>query len=156
MGLHDTLRFIWRHPLSRGRRVRNTVRFFVVQARLLSTRAPQTFRFVNGLRLTSVSGQYGVTGNLYVGLHEFEEMCFVAHGARPDDLFVDLGANVGTYSVIAAGIAGARCIAVEPNEAAIDSLQRNLAINSLAGIVEIHQMGVGAQSLFRCHTRRFT
>jgi hypothetical protein len=36
------------------------------------------------------------TGNLYVGLHEFEEMAFLLHFLRRGDLFADVGANVGS------------------------------------------------------------
>ena len=48
----------------------------------------------------------GATGNLFCGLHEIEDMGFVLHFLRSDDIFLDVGVNVGTYTVLAAGVAG--------------------------------------------------
>lgn len=45
----------------------------------------------------------GATGNWYCGLQEYEDMSFVLHALRPGDLFVDVGANIGSYSILAAG-----------------------------------------------------
>ena len=44
---------------------------------------------------------HGVTGNVYCGLHDFAEMSFMLHLLRAGDLFADIGANVGSYTVLA-------------------------------------------------------
>jgi hypothetical protein len=49
----------------------------------------------------------GAAHFIYPGVCEFEEMAFVLHYARPTDLFVDVGANIGAYTVLAAGASGA-------------------------------------------------
>jgi FkbM family methyltransferase len=57
----------------------------------------------------------------------------VMHLLRPGDVFVDVGANVGYFTVLAAlrvGAAG-RVIAFEPNPAVRDQLVRHLALNGL-------------------------
>ena len=56
---------------------------------------------------------YGATGNIYCGLHDFEEMSFLMHFLRAGDVFADVGVNVGAYSMLAASV-GARAIAFEP------------------------------------------
>jgi hypothetical protein len=48
----------------------------------------------------------GRRADVTVGLFEFEEMAFVLHALRGDELFVDVGANVGIYTVLAAGGVG--------------------------------------------------
>jgi tRNA G37 N-methylase Trm5 len=48
-------------------------------------------------------------------LGEFEEMAFVMHFLRSGELFVDVRANVGAFTVLAAGVAGAEVRAFEPN-----------------------------------------
>jgi hypothetical protein len=55
-----------------------------------------------------------LTGNLYAGLHEFSEMGFLLHLLRQNDLFVDVGANLGSYTVLASAVCQARNIAFEP------------------------------------------
>jgi FkbM family methyltransferase len=78
----------------------------------------------------------GATGNVYCGLHEFEDMAFVLHALRPGDLFVDVGANVGAYTVLASGAVGARCISFEPAPRAYRALLDNLRLNDLMARVE--------------------
>lgn len=55
-----------------------------------------------------------------------EEMRFLDRFIRPDDLFIDIGANVGIYSVYAADL-GAEVIAVEPVHS--EALRENLRLN---------------------------
>jgi FkbM family methyltransferase len=80
---------------------------------------------------------------VYTGLHEFEEMAFVLHVLRSGDLFVDVGANVGSYTILAAGAVGARCVSFEPDRDTMRSLERNVAANSLDDRVELRQSVVG-------------
>jgi hypothetical protein len=64
---------------------------------------PVVVPFVGDTRLLVARGMRGATGNVYVGLHEFEEMAFALHALRPSSRFIDVGANVGSYTVLAAG-----------------------------------------------------
>ena len=41
-------------------------------------------------------GMTGASGNIYFGLHEFEEMGFLLHFLREEDLFIDIGAYIGS------------------------------------------------------------
>jgi len=70
---------------------------------------PITLPYVNGTYLFATRGMTGATGNWYCGLHEYEDMSFVLHTLKPGDLFVDVGANIGSYSILAAG-GGHRCL----------------------------------------------
>jgi FkbM family methyltransferase len=86
--------------------------------------------YVNDSKLLVSPGMTGATGNVYTGLHEFEEMAFVLHTLRTNDLFIDVGANVGSYTVLASAVIGARSIAIEPIPAAYKVLLQNLGLNS--------------------------
>jgi len=66
------------------------------------------------------------------GLCEFEEMAFVSHFLRPADWFVDVGANVGAYTLLASGVAGAKTLAIEPSPSTYQYLLRNIRLNDLA------------------------
>ena len=55
----------------------------------------------------------GATGNIYAGLHEFVDMAFCLHLLRSGDLFVDVGANIGSYTVLASKVAGANSVTLE-------------------------------------------
>lgn len=100
--------------------------------------------FVGDTRLLVRRGDSAATGNLYFGLHEAEGMAFVGHLLREGDLFVDVGANIGAYTVLAAGVCGARVRAYEPVPAVYRSLLQNVALNVLGHRVSAQAVAVGA------------
>lgn len=78
-------------------------------------------------------GHAAASGVLYTGFMEWDEMSFTIRFLRADDHFVDVGANVGTYSVFAATfVPGVLVTSVEPGDAARMRLIENLALNELA------------------------
>src|SRR5262245_19358968 len=86
----------------------------------------------------------GATGNIYCGLHEFVDMAFLLHLLRPGDLFIDVGANVGSYTVLSSAVCGAKSIAVEPDSETVKSLERNIEANGIAGNVMLVNAALGA------------
>lgn len=140
--LSETLKFISDHPLNRGRRVRALRRFLWWQIRSRLSQRPIVYPWVNGSRLIVRSGETGVTGNIYGGLHEFEDMAYLLHVTTPDDLFVDIGANVGTYTVLACAVKGAKGICCEPVPETYGRLLENLRVNDLSGRVEALNIGL--------------
>ncbi|MBI1284717.1 MAG: FkbM family methyltransferase [Thiobacillus sp.] len=142
MSLLDTYRFIASHPLTRDRKLDAIGRWlrWQVGSRLLGW--PVAVSFVGDTRLLVKPGMTGATGNIYCGLHEFEDMGFVLHFLRPGDLFVDVGANVGSYTVLACAT-GASAISFEPVPATFDALLDNLHLNRLEALVEPRNQAVG-------------
>ena len=88
----------------------------------------------------------GATGNIYVGLQEFEDMAFTAHFLRETDLFVDIGANIGSYTIIAGSFSGCRVISIEPIPSTFEYLVNNLKLNGLEELVEAVNLGVGSKA----------
>lgn len=101
--------------------------------------------FVNGSRLVVSRGTPAVTGNLYTRLHEFPEMAFVLHALRSGELFVDVGANIGAYTVLAASIPGARCAAFEPAPETFGRLTENIRLNDFGSRVQANQLAAGSE-----------
>lgn len=73
---------------------------------------------------------------------EEDEICLVKEHLPEFDAFVDVGANVGIYTCLAASL-GKKVVAVEPLQSNLKSLYRNIKTNSLAG-VEVFPMGLSA------------
>jgi FkbM family methyltransferase len=71
-------------------------------------------------------------------------MAFVLHFLRPCDLFVDVGANVGSYTVLAAAGIGARCIAFEPDADAFEWLCKNIDLNGVRAVVDARHEAVSS------------
>ena len=118
------------HPDTRHRRAAAWARVAYWQARSRITVRPMVMRFANGSRLWVWPGRPASTAAWYVGLPDYAEMTFLLHLLRPGDLFVDGGANVGVWSVLAAST-GAAVVAVEPVAATADLLECQGELNRL-------------------------
>ena len=144
MGLLQTASYIWRHPLSRGRRLANLKTFAAWQIGSRLVPGPVAIPFTDKAQLLARPGMTSATGHVYVGLQEFEDMAFVVHALRPGDWFADIGANIGAYTVLASAVAGAHTLSFEPGEAARGWLERNIALNRIGARVEVRPEAVGA------------
>ncbi len=136
----STVKFIRHHPLGG---LGGIVRFFRWQ--ILSRLHGGSTAFVPWIDdsvLAIRRGEHGLTGNIYCGLHEFEEMSFFLCVLREGDLFVDVGANGGSYTVLASKVRGCRVLAFEPAPLNHKVLLRNLRANNLLGLVEAQQEAV--------------
>lgn len=130
------------HPLTRDRRFRAWSRFVVWQLRS-RLGGDIEMPWIDGCRLVARRGMTGATGNFYFGLHEFMSMGLVLHFLREGDVFIDAGANVGTYTVLASGVCGAKSVAIEPDAGTGRDLSRNIEINGLQNLVRVHLVALG-------------
>lgn len=147
-----TLGFVLNHPLNRSRSLSALKRFATWQIASRILNRPVILPFVDDTVLVISSGSTGATGNWYCGLHEYTEMSFVLRFLREEDLFVDVGANVGTYTVLAAGAVGAETLSFEPIPQTFRRLVANVRINGLSTKVDTRQEGVSD----KCGELKFT
>ena len=141
----NIIQFIISHPLARRNKGEALKRFFYYQISKLFNPYPIVYTYTDKTKLIVEKEMTGATGNIYCGLHEFEDMAFLLHFLRPDDLFVDIGANVGSYTVLASGQVGAHTIAIEPVPSTFKRLQNNIAINYLDELVTSLNIGIGSK-----------
>ncbi|MEM6783174.1 MAG: FkbM family methyltransferase [Bacteroidota bacterium] len=71
-------------------------------------------------------------------------MSFLLHSLRSDDLFIDIGANIGAFTVLASAVCGARSISFEPVPITYERLRDNIALNRVEDRVTTHNIGVGS------------
>jgi FkbM family methyltransferase len=143
--IRSTLQFIARHPLSSRRPLSAYWRYarWQVESRLCNE---VVFEWIDRSRLVARNGMTGATGNIYCGLHEFADMAFLLHFLGPEDLFVDVGANIGSYTVLASAVCGARSISIEPDPDTMSSLRRNVEANGIGSRVRLVETAVGSQA----------
>lgn len=142
MSLASTLKFIVQHPMNRQEPFSAVARF--VRWQIVSRlRSEVEFEWINGSKLIAKRSMTGATGNIYCGLHEYVDMSFLLHLLRPEDLFVDVGANVGSYTVLASAVCGARSISIEPDPKTAKYLAQNISVNELDRRCSIAVTAVG-------------
>lgn len=145
MSLLNTIKFITDHPLNREHKLSSIIRFAKWQVGSRLVPGAIVYDWVNGSKFLVKTGETGLTGNIYTGLHEFPDMSFLLHFLRAEDLFVDIGANLGSYSILACFAVGARGIAFEPVPSTYKRLVENMRLNHLEEKVKCINKGVGDQ-----------
>lgn len=139
-------RFILSHPLAGRRPLRSFARMarWQLGSRLLGM--PAVMPFVPPTRLLVQRGLSSATATLYAGLTDLADMAFALHLLREGDVMGDIGANIGVYAVLAAGVAGAQVVAVEPAPANVAHLMDNLRLNDLASHVRVVTRPLGERA----------
>jgi FkbM family methyltransferase len=143
------VRYVWGHPANAGRRTRALARAVRYQAmsRLLGRRA--LARLGERSRLWVDPHRTAASMVLYANPPDLPEMLVWRRALRGGTLFVDVGANVGTYTVWAAEH-GAEVIALEPAADTFSLLKENIALNGY------RVTAVRAAAGDHCGTARFT
>jgi FkbM family methyltransferase len=116
-----------------------------------TARRPALIRCADGSLLLAPSWSRVGAVIAGTGLTERDDAIFVLDLLRPGDLFIDVGANIGFYTVLAAR-RGASVEAFEPTPLAAATCERVVALNGVQELVRIHQVACGAVS----GTSRFT
>jgi FkbM family methyltransferase len=138
---------IWRrlnrHPLCRRRPLPTIGKFlwWQIYSRTISTAA--IVPFIGTTQLILRRDLSSATGHFYTSLNDFEFTAFLLHFLRADDLFVDVGANVGVYSILASGVCAAKSIAIEPVPDTFSHLKALIELNRLENKISPLNFGVG-------------
>lgn len=82
------------------------------------------------------------------GDHDAQVGRIIRRMLRPDSVFVDVGANFGFFSVLAARAIGphghGKVYSIEPNETLVRFLTKNLTMNRVSQIATVEAAGAGA------------
>ena len=138
--LFRLFKFVLFHPLNRNNRLAAIWRVISFQIVSRITNNPILLPYINNTYLLTKHGMTGATGNWYCGLHEYEDMGFLLHTLQPGDLFVDIGANIGSYSILAASCKDVKVEAFEPIPSTFSWLQKNIQVNSMS---QVNLMNIG-------------
>lgn len=144
--LGSTLRFIVRHPANRRRKVRALLTFAGWQIWKRTIRRPITAKLSNGSRVRVYPDSKSGSLALYTQLPEYDDMQFATRLLKPGDMVIDVGANIGLYSLLVASrVREGRVLAFEPHPVAAARLRENIEINRLRNIeVRVEALGATA------------
>jgi len=141
-GLRDTgavVRYVWLHPSNRHRRLRMLARVFRYQARARLLHKPTIIPIGDRSRFIAHPSS-GTSGLVYANPLEWREIELWRRTLKPGDLFVDVGANVGSYTLWAIEF-GASVVSVEPDPNSARMLRENLALNGYTA--EVIEAAIG-------------
>ena len=140
------------HPIARSEPFGTLSRNAWWQIRRRLTGRPMSARTVGGGRMLVFPGRTSTTAAWYYRLPDFEDMLFMLHLLRPGDRFLDGGANLGVWSLLAAAC-GAEVTAVEPSPATYALLERQVAVSPFAGRIRPVRYALASLARSVCMTK---
>lgn len=140
-----TFRFINQHPFASRHLLIAYSKFFKWQLQTIYKKDLIKKKFVGNLNVYAKKGLNGITGNIYCGLHEFEDMGFLLHFLREDDTFFDIGANVGSYTLLASGVTRCKTLCFEPSPITFKILSDNIKLNKFVSKVTAYNLAIGSR-----------
>lgn len=122
------VKFVWEHPSNDGKRTRAVMRAagYQFRARVLHRRT--LARLGEKSTIWADLHRTGASRVVYANPPDHHEMLTWRNNLRPGDLFVDVGANVGSYAIWASEL-GAEVIALEPADDTFALLEENVRLN---------------------------
>lgn len=129
------------HPVTKGNEIKAIYRYVLFNVK--NKIAGQIiYNWIEGLKFIVRKGDAGIVGNIYFGLYEFEESIFLLHLIEKEDVFIDIGANVGHYSLLMSGVKKCKSIAVEPVPQTFKQLVNQVELNNLSKLISTLNIGV--------------
>jgi FkbM family methyltransferase len=110
------------------------------------------FDYVEDTQLIGRLGLRNSSAAYWVGLIEPDWAGFVLHYLRSDDVFYDVGANIGIFTILGGVVRDAECVAFEPVPETFSYLEQNLRLNGSPKSIRLLNQGVGKER----GTLRFT
>jgi hypothetical protein len=142
--LNSIIHFILNHPLGRRHKLTSIFRFLSWQLGQLFFPGARIISFIGGAKMNVRKNDTGVTGNIYVGIQDFYEISFALHFLKENDVFADIGANVGFYSIIISNTKKIKSFSFEPVPSTFKKLQQNIELNKLQGLVIAKNIAIGS------------
>ncbi|MEZ5039050.1 MAG: FkbM family methyltransferase [Saprospiraceae bacterium] len=141
-----TWSFLSKHPFAKRHFRQALSNWLIWQFRSSIFKEPVILDFIEGAKFLARRRMAGITGSIYAGLHEFNDMGFLLHFLREGDHFVDVGANVGSYTILASKVRKAFTTSFEPIPSTFEWLKLNIAINKIEDLVNIQNKGCSSES----------
>ncbi len=137
------LRTVWTHPANRGARLAALARATGFQARARVLGRPTVVPYGRRSRFVAQLDDGPSRRAAYARTPDHAEMSVWRARLGPRDLFVDVGASVGLYTIMAAEL-GCEVIAIEPLDRSREQLLTNLALNDYRA--HVLDMALGAEA----------
>ncbi len=135
--------YVWRHPSNRRRQFRALARAVAWQLYKRATGGYWDVRLTENRVIRCYPDSTSASCVLYAGLFDYDVMHFLLRYLRPEDNFLDVGANVGVYTILASSVITlGELHAVEPSPQAVARLKENARLNGLSN-VHVHAVAAG-------------
>jgi len=142
------LAYIWNHPANRECRATAILRAICWQTYKRLIGKPRDINVAGRLIMRCYPDSPSASAVLYCnGWPDFHEMRFLEHYLKKGDYFVDIGSNVGVYTLLGSVLVGnaGHVDAFEPSQDIVKRVYENVILNNLQNVL-IHQKAISDTS----------
>jgi FkbM family methyltransferase len=142
------LKIIINHPLNVNNKFESLLRFFsfnlkkILKKKIIFSWVEESKLIYDNTKIEKLS-QRQIKLNYYLGMAEYKDMIFLIHCLKKDDIFIDCGANLGLYTILASKVIGSDTIAFEPHPETVKKFVSLLNINNITSKVKIIPKAIG-------------
>jgi FkbM family methyltransferase len=99
-----------------------------------------TVRTIDGMKVTGNNRDFIQSWIYFFGITEPNLTEWLRHSLRPGDVFIDVGAHIGSHSLMASRLVGSSgaVVAIEASPSTFASLRKNLALNRVTNVRSVN------------------
>lgn len=128
-----------KHPVASNRKLKSISRY--IKNHTGYNDKPGIINWFGGIKYSYQKGDASFSDNYFFGLAEWQESLFLLRYLNASDIFLDIGANHGHYTLLASAISKSKVYAIEPVPATFKQLQNNVKLNNLHNQVTLLNIG---------------
>lgn len=133
------------NPLTKSNPVWALVKYLYINFLLYVLKREVVITYLNGIKAKVKKGD-GIVGNYHSGLHEASDSIFLMQLLKDGDFFLDIGANVGHYTLLSGVYSNCKVVAIEPIPATFERLVNNVKLNQWNYTPELLNIGLSNES----------
>ncbi|NJO59338.1 MAG: FkbM family methyltransferase [Richelia sp. RM2_1_2] len=133
-----TIQYIWSHPNNKNKKIQSILKFIGWQFYKRLFKQHIDIQLIPEVKIRCYPDSYSASAALYCGLYDYDEMNFLLRYLRDSDSFLDIGANVEIYTLLAASkIKSGLIYSFEALPKNVVRLRENLELNRLQQVTPL-------------------
>jgi len=133
--LIKSLNLVFSHPLNKNKKWITLIRLIWWKINQVIIHIPVIVQLTNNRKCICYPESSNGGLIYYVRLFDYDEMLYILESLRIDDVFIDIGANIGIYSLLASSvITKGNIYAFEPFPMSYIRLEENIRLNDIRNI----------------------
>ncbi|BAZ24829.1 FkbM family methyltransferase [Kalymmatonema gypsitolerans NIES-4073] len=127
-----TIKYIWSHPNCQKSKIQSITKFLLWQFYKRIFQRCIDIQLLPKIKIRCYPDSHSAAAVIYCGLYDYNEMNFLLRYLRDEDSFLDIGANVGVYTLLGAfKIKNGSIYSFEALPKNYNRLEENLVLNQL-------------------------
>src|SRR3989344_1401255 len=131
--------YILNHPLNKDHKFKTLMKIFWWKVNNIFFHFPIIVQLTPEIKCICRANNSGYGALVaYNSLPEYGEMMFLLNSLKQNDVFIDVGANIGVFSLLASSkITNGKIYAFEPSKSILPNLYQNIFLNSKKDTIEV-------------------